>query len=45
MNIKSGYCLKLDKSLYGLKQAPRNGNKNFVDQITAMGFKQTTVFL
>ncbi len=22
MNIKSGYCLKLDKSLYGLKQAP-----------------------
>ena len=40
MNIKSGYCLKLDKSLYGLKQAPRNWNKNIVDQITSMGFKQ-----
>jgi hypothetical protein len=40
MHIKSGYCLKLDKSLYGLKQAPRNWNKNIVDQITSMGFKQ-----
>ena len=40
MNIKSGYCFKLDKSLYGLKQAPRNWNKNIVDLITSMGFKQ-----
>ena len=40
MNIKAGYCLKLDKSLYGLKQAPRNWNKNIADQIVSMGFKQ-----
>ena len=40
MDIKEGYCLKLLKSLYGLKQAPRNWNKNIVDQITSMGFKQ-----
>ena len=40
MNIKPGYCLKLLKSLYGLKQAPRNWNKNIVDHIKSMGFKQ-----
>jgi hypothetical protein len=40
MNIKWGYCLKPDKSLYGLKQAQRNWNKNIIDQITSMGFKQ-----
>ena len=40
MNINAKYCLKLDKRLYGLKQAPQNWNKNIVDQITTMGFKQ-----
>ena len=35
-----GYCLKLDKSLYGLKQAPRNWNKNIVEYIKSIGFKQ-----
>ena len=32
--------LKLLKSLYGLKQAPRNWNKNIVEQIKSLGFKQ-----
>ena len=40
MKIQSGYCLKLLKSLYGLKQAPRNWNKNIVDHIKSIGFKQ-----
>ena len=40
MAISEGYCLKLLKSLYGLKQAPRNWNKNIVEQIKSLGFKQ-----
>jgi len=40
MQMQSGYCLKLLKSLYGLKQAPRNWNKNIVEHIKSMGFKQ-----
>ena len=40
MSIKAGYCLKLLKSLYGLKQAPRNWNKQIVEHIKSMGFKQ-----
>jgi hypothetical protein len=40
MDISEGYCLKLLKSLYGLKQAPRNWNKNIVEQIKSLGFKQ-----
>ena len=40
-NIPNGYCLKLLMSLYGLKQAPRNWNKNIVDHIKSMGFKQS----
>ena len=40
MDLKEGYCLKLDKSLYGLKQAPRNWNKNIVEYIKSIGFKQ-----
>ena len=40
MDVKQGYCLKLLKSLYGLKQAPRNWNKNIVDYIKSIGFKQ-----
>jgi hypothetical protein len=40
MDLQEGYCLKLDKSLYGLKQAPRNWNKNIVEYIKSIGFKQ-----
>ena len=40
MDISEGYCLKLLKSLYGLKQAPRNWNKNIVEHIKSLGFKQ-----
>ena len=40
-NIPNGYCLKLLMSLYGLKQAPRNWNKNIVEHIKSMGFKQS----
>jgi hypothetical protein len=40
MDISEGYCLKLLKSLYGLKQAPRNWNKNIVEQVKSLGFKQ-----
>ena len=40
MNLPEGYCLKLLKNLYGLKQAPRNWNKNIVDYIKSIGFKQ-----
>ena len=41
MDIGEGYCLKLLKNLYGLKQAPRNWNKNIVDYIKSIGFKQS----
>ena len=37
---QEGFCLKLLKSLYGLKQAPRNWNKNIVNHIKSLGFKQ-----
>ena len=40
MNVQEGFCLKLLKSLYGLKQAPRNWNKNIVNHIKSLGFKQ-----
>ena len=40
-NVPNGYCLKLLMSLYGLKQAPRNWNKNIVEHIKSMGFKQS----
>ena len=40
MEICEGFCLKLLKSLYGLKQAPRNWNKNIVNHIKSLGFKQ-----
>ena len=40
MEIREGFCLKLLKSLYGLKQAPRNWNKNIVNHIKSLGFKQ-----
>ena len=40
INLPEGYCLKLLKNLYGLKQAPRNWNKNIVDYIKSIGFKQ-----
>jgi len=40
MDIPEGFCLKLLKSLYGLKQAPRNWNKNIVEHIKSLGFKQ-----
>ena len=40
MEIREGFCLKLLKSLYGLKQAPRNWNKNIVEHIKSLGFKQ-----
>jgi hypothetical protein len=40
MEVREGYCLKLEKSLYGLKQAPRNWNKNIVEHIKSLGFKQ-----
>ena len=40
MNVPEGYCLKLLKSLYGLKQAPRNWNKNIVEHVKSLGFKQ-----
>jgi hypothetical protein len=43
MSIKAGYCLKLMRSLYGLKQAPRNWNKQIVDHIVSMGFKQSVL--
>ena len=39
-DLQEGYCLKLDKSLYGLKQAPPNWNKNIVEYIKSIGFKQ-----
>ena len=38
--VSEGYCLKLLKSLYGLKQAPRNWNKNIVEHVKSLGFKQ-----
>ena len=41
MDMGEGYCLKLPKNLYGLKQAPRNWNKNIVDYIKSIGFKQS----
>ena len=41
MEIPEGFCLKLNKSLYGLKQAPRNWNKNIVEYIKSIGFKQS----
>ena len=37
---REGFCLKLLKSLHGLKQAPRNWNKNIVDHIKSLGFRQ-----
>ena len=40
MDVRDGFCLKLLKSLYGLKQAPRNWNKNIVNHIKSLGFKQ-----
>ena len=40
MDVPEGYCLKLLKSLYGLKQAPRNWNKNIVEHVKSLGFKQ-----
>ena len=40
MDVREGFCLKLLKSLYGLKQAPRNWNKNIVNHIKSLGFKQ-----
>ena len=40
MELDEGFCLKLLKSLYGLKQAPRNWNKNIVEHIKSLGFKQ-----
>ena len=40
MDVQEGYCLKLEKSLYyGLKQE-RNWNKNIVEHIKSLGFKQ-----
>ena len=41
MDIPEGFCLKLNKSLYGLKQVPRNWNKNIVEYIKSIGFKQS----
>ncbi len=40
MELDEGFCLKLLKSLYGLKQAPRNWNKNIVEHIKSLCFKQ-----
>jgi hypothetical protein len=40
MELEEEFCLKLLKSLYGLKQAPRNWNKNIVEHIKSLGFKQ-----
>ena len=48
MDVRDEFCLKLLKSLYGLKQAPRNWNKNIVNHIKSLGFKDvllTTVYL
>ena len=40
MNVKNGYCLKLQKSLYRLKQALRNWFQNIKVFIIGLGFKQ-----
>ena len=40
MDIPEGHCLKLLKNLYDLKQAPRDRNKNIVDYIKSICFKQ-----